>query len=132
MCRPRDKIKVIEMINHKLVLPQYLNHYGFLFGGHLLKWVDEYAYIAASMEYPNCDFVTIGMDKVEFRKSVKNGTILIFMVEKISEGKTSVQFSVTVYGATAKAEKAAKDMIFSTKVTCVRIDKDGKKRPLPG
>ena len=35
------------MINHKLVLPQYLNHYGFLFGGHLLKWVDEYAYIAA-------------------------------------------------------------------------------------
>ena len=49
------------MINHKLVLPQYLNHYGFLFGGHLLKWVDEYAYIAASMEYPDCDFVSWDM-----------------------------------------------------------------------
>jgi acyl-CoA hydrolase len=116
------------MINHKLVLPQYLNHYGFLFGGHLLKWVDEYAYIAASMEYPSCDFVTIGMDKVEFRKSVTEGTILIFMIDKTREGKTSVQFSVSVFSTKAKAEK---DMIFSTKVTFVRIDKEGEKRPLP-
>ena len=116
------------MINHKLVLPQYLNHYGFLFGGHLLKWVDEYAYIAAAMAYPSCDFVTIGMDKVEFKKSVREGTILIFMVDQTREGKTSVQFSVSVYSTTEKAEK---DMIFSTKVTCVSIDKEGKKQPLP-
>jgi len=116
------------MINHKLVLPQYLNHYGFLFGGHLLKWVDEYAYIAAAMEYPSCDFVTIGMDKVEFKKSVREGTILMFLVEKTREGKTSVQFSASVFSTTEKAEK---DMIFSTKVTCVSIDKEGRKRPLP-
>jgi acyl-CoA hydrolase len=116
------------MINHKLVLPQYLNHYGFLFGGHLLKWVDEYAYIAASMEYPSCDFVTIGMDKVEFKKSVTEGTILIFMIDKTREGKTSVQFSVSVFSTKAKAEK---DMIFSTKVTCVRIDEAGNKQALP-
>ena len=116
------------MINHKLVLPQYLNHYGFLFGGHLLKWVDEYAYIAASLEYPSCDFVTIGMDKVEFKQSVREGTILVFVVDKTRQGKTSVQFSVSVYCTKQKAEE---DMIFSTKVTCVRIDKDGKKQPLP-
>jgi hypothetical protein len=30
------------MENHKLVLPEHLNQYGFLFGGNLLKWVDEY------------------------------------------------------------------------------------------
>ncbi len=116
------------MINHKLVLPQYLNHYGFLFGGHLLKWVDEYAYIAASMEYPDCDFVTIGMDKVEFKKSVREGTILVFVVEKACEGKTSVQFSVSVYSSKAKARN---DMVFSTKVTCVRINEEGTKQPLP-
>ena len=116
------------MINHKLVLPEFLNHYGFLFGGHLLKWVDEYAYIAAAMEYPSCDFVTIGMDRVEFKKSVRKGTILEFVVDKLKEGRTSVQFSVSVYTAGARAEK---DMIFSTKVTCVRIDEDGKKCALP-
>lgn len=31
------------------------------------------------------------MDKVEFTKSVKEGTILKFMVEKIKTGQTSVQ-----------------------------------------
>ena len=45
------------MENHRLVLPEHLNHYGFLFGGHLLKWVDEFAYIAATIEYPNFTFV---------------------------------------------------------------------------
>ncbi len=66
------------MENHKLVLPEYLNHFGFLFGGYLLKWVDEYAWIAASLDYPGSNFVTIAMDKVEFRKSVRKGTILKF------------------------------------------------------
>ena len=116
------------MENHKLVLPGHLNHYGFLFGGHLLNWVDEYAYIAASVEYPDSDFVTVAMDKVEFKKSVREGTILIFVVDKTREGKTSVQFSVSVYSTKAKAEK---DMIFSTKVTCVGIDEEGNKRAIP-
>jgi acyl-CoA hydrolase len=26
---------------HKLVIPQHINHYGYLFGGNLLKWGDE-------------------------------------------------------------------------------------------
>ena len=64
------------MENHKLVLPEHLNQYGFLFGGHLLQWVDESAWIAATLDYPGYNFVTIGMDKVEFKKSVRQGTIL--------------------------------------------------------
>jgi acyl-CoA hydrolase len=85
------------MENHKLVLPEHLNHFGYLFGGNLLKWVDEYAWIAASLDHPGCHFVTIAMDKVEFRKSVKEGTILKFTAEKIKQGNTSVQYSVNVY-----------------------------------
>ena len=115
------------MENHKLVMPQHLNHYGFLFGGDLLKWVDEYAYIAATVEYSDSNFVTIGMDKVEFRKSVRQGTILIFIVEKIKEGITSVQYLVHVY----RGKKKERDsLIFSTTVTLVRIDKNGRKTPL--
>ena len=52
------------METHRLVLPEDLNHFGFLFGGRLLAWVDEACWIAASLDYPNCLFVTIGMDKV--------------------------------------------------------------------
>jgi acyl-CoA hydrolase len=116
------------MENHKLVMPEHLNHYGFLFGGTLLKWVDEYAYIAAAMEYPDSNFVTIGMDKVEFRKSVREGTILIFLVDPIGRGKTSLQYSVYVY----RGDSLEYDnLIFSTTVTFVHVDGDGKKKPLP-
>lgn len=117
-----------DMENHKLVLPEHLNQYGYLFGGNLLKWVDEYAWIAASLEYPGCTFVTIGMDKVEFRKSVTEGTILKFLVEKTSKGTTSVQYLVKVFrGESTDSEK---NVIFSTHVTFVRIDEEGRKLPL--
>ncbi|NTV12622.1 MAG: acyl-CoA thioesterase [Desulfobulbaceae bacterium] len=116
------------MENHKLVMPEHLNHYGFLFGGNLLKWVDEYAYIAAAMEYPGSNFVTIGMDRVEFRRSVRQGTILIFLVDPISRGRTSLQYSVHVYrGDTSEYD----NLIFSTTVAFVRVDQDGKKILLP-
>ena len=117
------------MENHKLVLPEHLNHFGYLFGGNLLKWVDEYAWIAASIDYPGCNLVTIAMDKVEFRRSVKEGTILKFIAEKIKQGSTSVQYSVNVY----KGEGTTGiDVIFSTKVTFVHVDNEGRKIPLPG
>ena len=109
-------------------MPEHLNHYGFLFGGTLLKWVDEYAYIAAAMEYPGSNFVTIGMDKVEFRRSVRQGTILIFLVEPIKRGNTSLQYSVHVYkGDTNEYD----NLIFSTTVAFVSIDEEGRKKPLP-
>jgi len=118
------------MENHKLVLPENLSHYGFLFGGYLLKWVDEYAWISASLDYPECNFVTIGLNKVEFRKTVRKGTILKFITEKTKEGNTSVQYSVDVYRGST--EDAKKDLIFSTHVTFVRIDEEGRKMALPG
>ena len=116
------------MENHKLVLPSNLNQYGHLFGGDLLKWVDEYAWIAATLEYPECNFVTLGMDEVEFKKSVREGTILKFRVEKLKTGNTSVQYQVYVYRGNSTTSE---DLIFSTCVTLVRIGQDGKKTPLP-
>ena len=116
------------MENHKLVMPGNLNHYGYLFGGDLLKWVDEYAWIAATLDYPDCHFVTMGMDKVEFKKGVTKGTILTFIVERTKEGSSSVQYLAHVYRGNSGLKN---DLIFSTTVTFVRIDPQGKKIPLP-
>ncbi len=117
------------MENYKLVLPEHLNHYGFLFGGHLLKWVDETAWIAASQDYAGCNFVTIGMDKVEFRKSIRQGTILRINAEKSRTGNTSVQYGVTVLAG--NIQTGSEETVFSTNITFVRIDADGKKIRLP-
>ena len=115
------------MENFKLVLPEHLNHYGFLFGGYLLKFVDEIAWIAASLEYPGFNFVTIGMDKVEFRNSVRQGTILRFQSTKSRVGNTSVTFLVEVFRDT---ESGDKESVFSTSVTMVRVDENGQKKAI--
>src|SRR6478736_2120711 len=85
-----------SMETHRIVLPGDLNHYGFLFGGRLLAWVDEASWIAASLDFPHCQFVTVAMDKVEFRHSVRQGAILRISCEREHEGATSVTYTVRV------------------------------------
>jgi len=69
-----------------LVRTEHLNHYGRLFGGQLLRWVDEFAWIAATRDFPASRFVTRAMDKVEFRHQVKNGEIILSWGEKPTGG----------------------------------------------
>ncbi len=114
------------METHRLVLPGDLNHYGFLFGGHLLAWVDEACWIAASLDYPECRFVTIGMDKVEFRHSVRQGTILNIRCDLENKGNTSVRYRVEVFDRGSPSGPA----IFSTAVTYVSVDENGRKQPV--
>lgn len=113
------------MESHRLVLPGDLNHYGFLFGGRLLAWVDEASWIAASLDFPHCQFVTIAMDHVEFRHSVREGTILRIRCTKAREGHTSVTYRVEVVD-----ERTGGMPIFSTGITFVSVDDAGQKRPL--
>lgn len=113
------------MENYKLVLPGHLNHYGYLFGGNLLKWVDEVAWIAASLDYPGCNFVTIGMDKVEFRKSVRQGALLRLEANRAMEGTTSVQYRVEVFRHDIAS--GYDEPIFRTNTTFVCIDSEGRK-----
>jgi acyl-CoA hydrolase len=113
------------MQTHRLVLPGDLNHYGFLFGGRLLAWIDEASWIAASLEYPHCQFVTVAMDTVEFHHSVRQGTILRITCSRLREGRTSVTYGVQVID-----ENAGPHPIFSTNVTFVSVDDQGIKRAI--
>jgi acyl-CoA hydrolase len=113
------------MQTHRLVLPGDLNHYGFLFGGRLLAWIDEASWIAASLDYPHCQFVTVAMDTVEFHHSVRQGTILRITCSLRREGITSVTYDVEVID-----ENAGPHPIFSNRVTFVSVDDNGIKRPI--
>lgn len=100
-----------------------LNQYGFLFGGTMLSWVDEASWIAASLDYPKCRFVTIGLDEVMFKHSVNNGTILVIRSQCKRVGKSSVTYNVEVF----RGDTIGDGHIFSTNVTFVNVDEAGKK-----
>lgn len=116
------------MENYKLVLRGDLNQNGYLYGGNLLKWIDEYAWIAATLDYPGSSFVTVGLDKVVFKKGVNEGAILKFIIEKSNEGNSSVQYLVNVFCQNNCS--ANLELIFSTHITFVNVDKTGKKKSI--
>ena len=112
------------METHRLVLPEDLNQFGYLFGGRLLAWIDEASWIAASLDYPEARFVTVAMNEVVFRHSVKTGTILAIESQLEKEGETSVTYSVMVRRGRAKEGEA----LFTTQVTFVNVDEGGTKK----
>jgi len=113
------------MDHYKLVLPENLNHNGGLFGGYLLKWIDELAYITANIDYPGNRFVTIALDNVVFKHKILNGQILKFSVNKISIGNTSIEYSIQVY-----SQMDDEKVLFETRITFVNVDESGKKKSI--
>ncbi len=114
------------METHRLVLPGDLNQYGNLFGGRLLSWVDEACWIAASLDFPSCRFVTIGMDRVAFHHGIQEGAILSIESQHSRTGNTSVTYEVTVRRGRVKLGP----VLFETQVTFVNVDESGEKQPV--
>jgi len=116
------------MDTYTLVRTEHLNHQGKLFGGQLLQWVDECAWLAAARDYCGSVLVTRAMDNSEFRHGVVNGSILRFHIERQHEGTTSVLYSVDVYADMPGTDTEI--LIFSNRVTFVSVDENGNKTPL--
>ena len=116
------------MTSYKLVMPGDLNHYGFLFGGKMLMWVDEVAWMAVSGDYPGRNFVTVGMSEVTFHKSVHPNSVLRFETNRKRIGRTSVTYRVEVF----RRQMDARDEIgvFTTDITFVRVDENGARIPV--
>jgi acyl-CoA hydrolase len=118
------------MDHHKLVLPEHINHYGFLFGGWLLQWIDEFAYITATVDYPGQRFVTVAMSDVQFRSRVRVGEVLRFTVDRVQAGRTSVHYRIRARGLVV--EQDPEKVLFETTIAFVNVDAEGRKAALPG
>ncbi len=122
------------MENFTIVRPEHLNHHGVLFGGQLLLWVDEYAWLVAARDFPGYRLVTRAMERSEFRTPVTSGAILRFSIVPAHVGLSSVTYSVDVYadeGTAGGASERGEVHVFSNRVTFVCVDDEGRKRSLP-
>ena len=102
-----------------LVRPQDLNHAGTLFGGVMMARADEMAFVAASLSYPACKFVTKVFHEFDFLLGAKEGEIIKVEAEVLSKGTSSVRVAVRACNArTAEG-------IFQTEAILVNV-RDGK------
>jgi acyl-CoA hydrolase len=108
----------------KLIKPGDLNARGTLFGGQLLKWIDEEAAIFAICQLDSPNIVTKLMSEINFVSMAKTGDIIEFGMDLVTFGKTSVTLSCNV------RNKNTKDTIIQIdKIVFVLLDDEGKPTP---
>jgi acyl-CoA hydrolase len=120
------------MQHRKIILPEFLNDQGSLFGGNLLKWVDEFAYITANLDFPGNRFVTIALDEVVFKKPIREGEILCFDIGQIKKGTSSVTYEVKVIGEKYAAQdpQLKGQPLFQTRIVFVNVDANGNNQTI--
>jgi acyl-CoA hydrolase len=111
--------------NYFLVRHQDLNHAGTLFGGKMMAWADELAFIAASLSFPGCTFVTKVFEKFDFIHGPGEGAIVRIDSHVISRGTSSVRVQVSGIWAVDGQP------IFTTEAVMVNAH-GGHSVPIPG
>jgi len=92
--RPSDD--GINFHTRKWVRPEDLNAHGTLFGGSLLRWIDEEATIYAIVQLGNSHVVTKYMSEIDFVSSARQGDVIEMGLRATAFGRTSITMRAEV------------------------------------
>lgn len=112
----------------RLILPPDTNHYGSIFGGKILAYIDEIAAIAC-MKLTKREVVTASFDSVDFLSPAYAGDILELESIVTSTGRTSMEVYVRVMAQNVKTGE--KKLTTESFVTMVAIDEEGRPTAIP-
>jgi len=85
------------------MMPKDTNRHGTIFGGVLLSYIDLAGAIAAQRELqirggnPKASFVTVAINRVEFKQPVLVGDVVRFQTSIVRIGRTSITVSIDVH-----------------------------------
>ncbi|MBO5837941.1 MAG: acyl-CoA thioesterase [Oscillospiraceae bacterium] len=111
-----------------LICPAHINHYGRLFGGQLLKWIDELAGIVA-IRHCGCTVTTAAIDNLQFRAPAYTGDMIVLRGWVTCVGRSSMEVRVDTY---REALDGRREMINEAYIDMVAIDCHGKPQQVPG
>lgn len=87
---------IIQQGSTRLVMPQDLNPAGALFGGTLIGWMDQAAYmLAARYTQKNC--VTAKFSEIEFKRPIRLGDIIKLTATFGRIGNTSMDITIEAH-----------------------------------
>lgn len=110
-----------------LILPAHINHYGRLFGGQLLKWIDELAGIVAIRHCGNT-VTTAAIDNLQFRAPAYTGDMIVLRGWVTCVGRTSMEVRVDTY---REALDGRRELINQAYIDMVSIDCKGRPKEVP-
>ncbi|WP_236863850.1 acyl-CoA thioesterase [Brevibacterium daeguense] len=108
----------------KWVRPEDLNANGTLFGGSLLRWIDDEAVVYAMIQLGNQRIVTKYLSEINFRSSATQGDIIEIGLQAINFGRTSLTMRCEVRNIiTSEVILSIDQIVF------VGLDEDGNPQP---
>lgn len=108
----------------KWVKPEDLNPNGTLFGGTLLRWIDEEAVIYAIVQLSNPHVVTKYISEINFVSSARQGDIIELGIIATHFGTTSITLACEVRNKITR-----KTILSIDKLVFVNLDENGT--PVP-
>ena len=108
----------------KWVKPEDLNPNGTLFGGTLLRWIDEEAVIYAIVQLGNPYVVTKFISEINFVSSARQGDIIELGITATHFGRTSITLTCQVRNKITR-----RSILTIDKLVFVNLDMDGNPTP---
>lgn len=109
----------MKFLTRKLIKPGDLNANNSLFGGQLLKWIDEEAGIYAMTKLGSPRVVTKYMSEINFVSSATQADVIEIGLQFISLGITSITFKCEVRNLFTK-----KTIISIERIVFVNVDEN--------
>jgi acyl-CoA hydrolase len=114
----------MKFYSRKLIKPGDLNARNTLFGGALLRWIDEEAGIYAMTKLGSKNVVTKYMSEINFVNSARQGDVIEIGLGFLDIGVTSISFTCEVRNLFTK-----QTIIRIDKIVFVHVDNDGNSAP---
>ena len=114
----------MKFYTRKLIKPGDLNANNSLFGGQLLKWIDEEAGIYSMTKLGSHQVVTKFMSEINFVSSARQADVIEIGLQFISIGQTSITFRCEVRNLFTK-----KTIILIERIVFVNVDENLTSKP---
>ena len=125
--RPVKRVEDSLTEQQYLICPAHINHYGRLFGGQLLKWIDELAGIVA-IRHCGATVTTAAIDNLQFQAPAYTGDMIVLRGMVTYVGHSSMEVRVDTY---REALDGTREMINRAYIDMVCINCKGQPEEVP-
>ncbi|TZF82712.1 acyl-CoA thioesterase [Pedobacter sp. BS3] len=114
----------MNFYSRKWIKPEDLNPNGTLFGGSLLRWIDEEAAIYTMCQLGRSRIVTKFISEINFVSSARQGDVIEMGIAATAFGRTSITLCCEVRNKVTK-----QSILTIDKMVFVHVDENGVPAP---
>lgn len=119
---------VHQTVMTQIVLPQFTNAHGTVFGGQIAAWIDVCAAVSAQ-RYSRGAVVTASIDQLHFLAAVKQGMVVVLQSQVNMAWRSSMEVGVRIEAEDPLT--GSRQHCCSAYLTFVALDAEGRTRSLP-